>query len=63
MANPLDLTPAEEAWLDRMKETMSLELARCMRSQMPPRALVERLMGIPEVDEAMRMRAKGRTTS
>jgi hypothetical protein len=56
----IDLTPAEQAWLDRMKQTMALELARCMRSQMPPAALIERLLQIPEVGEALEMRAKGR---
>lgn len=56
----LPLSDAEQAWLDRMKQTMALELARCMRAGLPPKALIERLLQIPEVGEALEMRAKGR---
>jgi hypothetical protein len=39
---------------------MAIDLARGMSAGIPPAGLVEMLFRIPEVEQAMRMRAKGR---
>jgi hypothetical protein len=49
----------EEQWLKRIKQTMAIDLARGMSAGIPPAGLVEMLFRIPEVEQAMRMRAKG----
>jgi hypothetical protein len=54
------MTDLEEQWLERIKQTMALDLARGMTAGLPPKALIEMLLKIPEVEQALRMRAKGR---
>ena len=55
-----ELSPLEQQWLDRMKQTMAVELARGMTAGIPPKGLIDLLLGIPEVREALEMRAKGK---
>jgi hypothetical protein len=50
----------ERQWLERVKQAMALDLARGMTAGLPPKALVECLFKIPEVEQAFAMRAKGR---
>lgn len=52
------LTQYEQQWLDRLKRTMAIDLARGMTAGIPPKALVEMLFQIPEVEEAFYLRAK-----
>lgn len=54
------MTDLEQQWLDRIKQTMALDISRSMVAGLPPKAIVERLLEIPEVEQALRMRAKGR---
>jgi hypothetical protein len=48
----------DDAWLDRLKQTMSVDIARF--AGLPAEAIVEKLMEIPEVEQAFRMRADRR---
>lgn len=50
-----------EQWLDRIKATMAVDLARGMTAGIPPAALVELLFQIPEVSQAFAMRADRKT--
>jgi hypothetical protein len=47
-----------DAWLDRLKQTMAVDVARF--AGLPGEAIVEKLMQIPEVEQAFRMRADRR---
>lgn len=47
-------------WLTRMKETMAVELSRGITAGIPPKALITLLFGIPEVEQAFRLRARRR---
>lgn len=47
-------------WLPRLKQTMALDLSRFMSAGMPPRAIIERLMDIPEVGQAFHLRENRR---
>jgi hypothetical protein len=53
----------EQQWLDRIKQTMALDISRSMADGMPPKAIVEVLLRIPELRQALEMRAKGRSAS
>lgn len=52
--------PHETESLERLKQTMALDLSIAMRHQMPPRACVEFLMRIPEFAQAMHLRIRGK---
>jgi hypothetical protein len=54
------MTPIEQLWLDRIKQTMAVDIGRLMAAGLPPKAIVEKLFEIPEVAQAFEMRAKGR---
>jgi hypothetical protein len=48
-------------WLDRIKETMAVDIARFQYAGLPPKAIVEKLLEIPEVYQALHMRADRRS--
>jgi hypothetical protein len=54
------MDPIAEQWLSKIKRTMAVDLARGMSAGMSPKGLVELLFQIPEVEQALRMRSKGR---
>ena len=55
------MTDLERDWLARIKQTMALDISRSISAGMPPKAIVERLLEIPEVRQALEMRARGTT--
>jgi hypothetical protein len=55
-----DMDAIERRWFDNLKQTMALDISRSMTQGLPPKAIVERLLEIPEVRQALEMRAKGR---
>jgi hypothetical protein len=42
--------------LTRIKHTMSLDISRSMSAGLPPKAIVEVLLNIPEVEQAFHLR-------
>lgn len=47
-------------WIAEMKQTMAVDIGRGLRSGRSPAEVVEMLFNIPEVAEAMHMRAQGK---
>lgn len=47
-------------WLTRLKQTMAVDLGRFMSAGYPPKAIIENLCEIPEVGQALQMRADRR---
>jgi hypothetical protein len=52
--------PISADWLAKMKHTLAVDLSRFMTAGLPPRAIVEKLFEIPEVEQAFELRAKAR---
>jgi hypothetical protein len=48
-------------WLNRIKETMAVDIARFQRKGLSPKEIVEKLMEIPEVYQGLHMRADRRS--
>jgi hypothetical protein len=49
------MTDLKAIWLDRIKQAMALDIARLQSAGLPPRAIVEKLFEIPELEKAMDM--------
>jgi len=56
----LTMPDLSDTWLDRIKQTIAVDLGRFMGAGMPPRAIVEKLFEIPEVQQAFELRARAR---
>jgi hypothetical protein len=54
------MTTLTDQWLGRMKETLAVDVARFQTAGLPPRAIVEKLFDIPEVEQAFHLRANQR---
>jgi hypothetical protein len=50
-------------WLDRIKQTIAVDIGRFQTAGLPPKAIVEKLMEIPEFAHALQMRADRRKSS
>lgn len=49
------MTDLKAIWLDRIKQAMAIDIARFQSAGLPPRAIVEKLFEIPELEKAMDM--------
>jgi hypothetical protein len=52
--------PLAADWLDRIKQTIAVDLSRFMSAGLPPKAIVEKLFEIPEFQQAFELRANAR---
>lgn len=54
------MNDANGDWLDRIRGTMAVDIGRGISAGLEPEAIVAMLLEIPEVDQALRMRADRR---
>jgi len=52
----------ESEWLDRIQQTMAVDIGRFQSAGLPPKAIVTKLFEIPEVAEAFELRATRRVS-
>jgi hypothetical protein len=49
-----------EDWLERMQQTIAVDIGRFASAGLPPSAIVVKLFEIPEVAQAFHLRARGK---
>ena len=54
------MSEIEDRWLANIKRTMAIDVSRFISAQWPPKAIVDGLFQIPEVDQAFHLRANRR---
>jgi hypothetical protein len=53
--------PIAEQFIERLKQTMAADIGRFVRAGRTPEQIVDGLLEIPEVRQAIELRAKGLT--